>query len=109
MILRFDTVIAWQRISQLTMETGEQRTYYLAPLPHRALLVLRNGVTLETARNAVVDVAVGMDRADPGFAHDPGIEQPSVYWYAAVHRAPIARRKAKKCRKTRAPNPLTNL
>ena len=95
MILRFDTVIAWQRISQLTMETGEQRTYYLAPLPHRALLVLRNGVTLEAARNAIVDVAVGMDRADPGFAHDPGIEQPSVYWYAAVHRAPIARRKAK--------------
>ena len=75
MILRFDTVIAWQRISQLTMPTGEQRTYYLAPLPYRALLVLRNSVTLEAVRSAVVDVAVGMDRADPGFAHEPGIEQ----------------------------------
>ena len=38
MILHFDTVIAWQRISQLVMKTGEQRTYYLAPLPYRALL-----------------------------------------------------------------------
>ena len=87
MILRFDTVIAWQRISQLTMETGEQRTYYLAPLPHRALLVLRNGVTLETARNAVVDVAVGMDRADPGFAHDPGIVQLKITVFRVVRDA----------------------
>lgn len=38
MILRFDSRIAWQRISQLTMSSGEQRTYYLAPLPYRALL-----------------------------------------------------------------------
>ena len=87
MILRFDTVIAWQRISQLTMLTGEQRTYYLAPLPHRALLVLRNGVTLEAARNAIVDVAVGMDRADPGFAHDPGIEQLKITVFRLVRDA----------------------
>ena len=87
MILHFDTVIAWQRISQLVMKTGEQRTYYLAPLPYRALLVLRNGVTLEAARNAIVDVAVGMDRADPGFAHDPGIVQLKITVFRVVRDA----------------------
>jgi len=87
MILRFDTNTAWQRISHLTMSSGEQRTYYLAPLPYRALLVLRNSVTLEAARNAVVDVAVGMDRADPGFAHDPGIVQLKITVFRAVRDA----------------------
>ena len=87
MNLRFDSRIAWQRISQLVMETGEQRTYYLAPLPYRALLVLRNGVTLEAARNALVDVAVGMDRADPGFAHDPGIVQLKITVFRVVRDA----------------------
>lgn len=77
------TSIAWQRISALRVG-DELRIYYLAPLPFRALLVARNGLTIEQLRGQVCDAAIGRDRADPGFAHQPGIEQLKITLFRVV-------------------------
>ena len=86
MCIRIDhrhTSIVWQRISALRVG-DELRTYYLAPLPFRALLVARNGLTIETVRGLTCDAAIGRDRADPGFAHEPGIEQMKITLFRVV-------------------------
>lgn len=88
MRLFIDRTDRWQEIAVLD-DTGDTRTYYLALLPHLALMVLRNGLKLGHLRNMVVDAEVGWDRGDVGFSRIPGRQQSkitvfrldrSIYW-----------------------------
>lgn len=86
-----DSAASWEKISQLTMPDGERRTYYLAVRPYRALLVVRNGLALGDLVGRIVDAQIGRDRADPGFAREPGVEQLKVTLYRAVQAASAQR------------------
>lgn len=79
-----DGAASWEKISQLAMPDGERRTYYLAVRPYRALLVVRNGLALGDLVGRVVDAQIGRDRADPGFAREPGVEQLKISIYRAT-------------------------
>lgn len=96
MILLIDAIGEWEYISVAAYLVDkdqpdgpmENRTYYLAKAPKRALVVCKNNLRLGNLHRRIVDARLGWDTGIPGFCRIPTERQTKITIYRIVSNAP---------------------
>lgn len=81
MLILIDSIHEWMPATTSVVagiKKPEQRRYYLADLPARALIVCRNGLELEALHGKILDAVIGWDSGIVGPARLAGKKQTKI-------------------------------